>query len=616
VSDSIQGYIDNDENRKDACMNGVKEVAKPVLASTLTTIAAFSPLMMLPAVVGAFIGSIPRIVIIALSASYLIAMLFIPVFAYSFFKKSKKKVSTHRIKNGFAKLLNLAIHHRWKTMGIAVLSLVLVMVLSGFLEQSSYPTEEKDILYINVETEFTTDFKRSKEEVKKMEQFLKEQEEIENCYVTIGGDFPRFHMSVAYRPSAKNIAQIIIEFDLDKSNRFDSNPEFVDYLQDGLNKKIIGANMEVKEFEVTGDGSPIQVMLLSEDKEALKEIGQEITDVLYNMEGTKNVFNDVEGESYNYKFNINKEQSLGMGMTSAEIQNEMNIALMGRTIGVFTQDEKEYDINLKGVVNDIDEFKNLPLRSAMTQMVLPLKKFGNVTMESEVSKLVRYDNKPSVTIAASPLAGYNAIKIQTELEKVILDKGYQNIELVSEGEKGEMERSTGDMGFAGLFAVFLVYIILMLQFKSTIQPIVILLTIPLSFIGSILALILFRQTMSIFAMLGFLSLFGIVVNNAIILIDYINGERRKGAEIIAACKTAVSTRFRPVTLSATTTVFGLLPMALSGGALFRPMAIAFMGGLLMSTFLTLIVVPVIYSSVEIKIRKYTTKLHSSYSFKT
>ncbi|WHH58699.1 efflux RND transporter permease subunit [Petroclostridium sp. X23] len=611
VSDSIQARIDNDENRKDACINGAKEVAIPVLSSTLTTIAAFSPLLMLPAAVGAFIGSIPRIVIISLTASYVIAMLFIPVFAYSFFKKSKQKARTHRTKALFAKLLNHAIFHRWKTIGIAVLLLVLVMILSGFLEKSSYPTEDKNILYINVETEYATDFKKSKEEVRKIEEFLQEQEEIENCYATIGGDFPRFHMSVTYRPSAKNIAQIIIEFDLNKTDRFNSNPEFVDYLQNALSKKITGANMEVKEFEMTGDGSPIQVRLLSEDKEAFREIGQEITDILYNMEGTKNVFNDIEGEIYNYKFNINKEQALGTGMISAEIQNEMNIALMGRNIGVFRDDGKEYDIKLKGIVKDIDDLRNLPLRSSITGLILSLKKFGSITMEPEVSKLVRYDNKPSVTISASPLAGYNAIKIQTELEEIIKNKGYQNIELVSEGAKGKLERSTGDMTLAGLFAIFLVYIILMLQFKSTIQPIIILLTIPLSFIGSILALVIFGQTISIFAMLGFLSLFGVVVNNAIILIDYINGERKNGTDIINACKKAADARFRPVVLSTTTTVLGLLPMALFGGVLFRPMALSFMGGLLMSTILSLIVVPVIYLSVEHRIQIFINKIKSN-----
>ncbi len=608
VSDSIQARIDNDENRKDACVNGAKDVALPVLSSTLTTIAAFSPLLMLPAAVGAFIGSIPRIVIMSLTASYVIAMLFIPVFAYSFFKKSKQKFSTHKTKALFGKLLNYAIYHRWKTIGIAVLSLVLVMFLSGFLEKSSYPTEEKDILYINVETEYTTDFNKSKEEVQKIEEFLMEQEEIENCYSTVGGDFPRFHMSVTYRPSAKNIAQIIIKFDLDKTDRFHSNPEFVDYLQNTLNKKITGANMEVKEFEYSGDGSSIQVRLLSEDKEALKEIGQEVTDILYNMEGTKNVVNDIEGETYNYKFNINKKQALGTGMTCAEIQNEMNIALMGRSVGVFRENGKEYDIELKGMIKDVDDLRNLPLRSSMTELLLSLKKFGSITMEPDVSKMVRYDNKPSVTISASPLSGYNAITIQTELEEIIKNKGYQNIELVSEGQKGKLERSTGDMTFAGLFAIFLVYIILMLQFKSTIQPIVILLTIPLSFIGSILALIIFRQTISIFAMLGFLSLFGVVVNNAIILIDYINEERKKGTDIMEACKKAADARFRPVVLSTTTTVLGLLPMALSGGVLFRPMALAFMGGLLMSTVLTLIIVPVIYLSVEHRIQIFMNKI--------
>lgn len=615
VSDAIQGKIDSGEDKLEACVDGVREVAIPVLSSTLTTIAAFSPLLMLPAAMGAFIGSIPRIVIMALTASYVIAMLVIPVLAFTFFKPSVRKEKTQRIKGLFKYLLNHGLRHRMITMTIAVVLLVAVMILSGFLEKSSYPTEDRPFLYVNVETEFPTDLRRSEKIIDNIQAYLLEQEEVHHCFSTVGGDFPRFHMSVTYRGSGKNMGQLILQFDLNRSNRFESNGAFVDYLQYGLNEKIIGAKVEVKEFEMTGDGSPIQVRLLAEDMEHLRAVGQELTDMLYNVEGTKNVVNDIDGKEYTYEFNISEDMAVGHGMTSLNLQNEMNLALLGQEVATLHMNNEDYPIRLIGDVTSDEELRHIPIRSQVTKGITPLKVYGTMTLRDQITRFVRYDNMPSVTISASPLNGYNSIAIQTQLEDRFKEMGYKDIRLVSEGEKGKLERGTGDMRMAGLLAVFLVYSILILQFKSIIQPVIIVLTIPLSFIGAMAALLILKQTLSLFAILGFLSLFGVVVNNGIILIDCINRELAKGLHVYDACKKAVDIRVRPVMLSTTTTVFGLLPLTISGGDLFRPMAIAFMGGLMISTFLTLIIIPVIFSSVHIwqrRIIKFIIKISAKH----
>ncbi|RKD33927.1 efflux RND transporter permease subunit [Thermohalobacter berrensis] len=608
VTDAIQAKLDKGEEKKVACIKGAKEVAIPVLSSTLTTIAAFSPLLFLPRAVGQFAGGIPKMIITSLIASYIIAMMVTPVTAFMFFKKNKRKLKIKDlgIKIFFEKMLNIGIKNKGKTLIIGIVFLIISLLIGSILPMEYYPTSDKEIIYIDIETEYI-DINKTEEIVKKVEKFLEKEKEVVDFTTSIGKGLPKFDISILPQVDSTNFAQILTRVDLKKGGRFKSNTEFVQYLQEIYNKNIVGAEVKVKELEITSMGAPIQVRVTGDDMEKIKATVEDIKSTLSKIEGTRNIDDDLDERIYEFLLDIDTDKSILKGITKYDIQNEINIALMGREASVLRQEGKEYDIVIKGNINSINDLENLAIKSSITGNKVFLKQIADINLKSSIPVIKRYNGKRAIAVTSEVKPGYNAVEVQTVLEEKINKKIYKDVNIIYEGEKAELENDLGNIGIAAVFAIFMIFIILMVQFNSIIQPFIILISVPLSIIGSIFALLIFRQPLSLFGFLGIVSLIGVVVNNAIILIDYINRERAKFISIDEACKKAVNARFRPVILTTITTVLGLIPLAISGNDLFKPMAISFMGGLMVSTLLTLVIIPVTYGLVEGKIQTFKFK---------
>ncbi|WP_169832993.1 efflux RND transporter permease subunit [Geosporobacter ferrireducens] len=604
VSDAIQNKIDEDIDRLTACIEGTKEVAIPILSSTLTTIAAFSPLLFLPATTGAFIGGIPQMIIISLTASYGIAILITPLLAFLFFRKSRKKEKAGKVKGAFEKLLTLGMRYKKTTLALAFIILVFSLSLSGVLQQQLFPKSEKDMIYIDIQTEYTSNIDKTDGLVKEVEAVLGEQPEITAYTSSIGGGLPKFDLSIMPQSNAPNLAQIAIRVDLEKGGRFKSNEELVRELQQIYDKRVIGASVIVKELEVQGGlGAPIQIRIKGDEMEDILSAKEKIKEALEDIEGSTNVRDDLPQLDYQFKMKVDSNKALSYGLTKYDIQKEVNLALMGRKATIFREKHQEYDILVKGDIKKLEDLKNLKIKSTTGLQVL-LKDVADIRFEPVIAQVNRYEGERAIAVQGEVLPGYNAIDVQTVLEEKIKDMDFPGVTIIPEGEKADLEGDMGNIGIAALFAVFMLFIILMIQFNSVVQPGIILVAVPLSLIGSMIALVVFMQPLSLFSILGVVSLMGVVINNAIILIDYINDQRKEGIGIESACTKAVSARFRPVVLSTTTTVFGLFPLAFFGNDLFRPMAVAFMGGLMVSTLLTLVVVPVLYSLIESKIEAF------------
>ncbi|MBB6214205.1 multidrug efflux pump subunit AcrB [Anaerosolibacter carboniphilus] len=608
VSDSIQNKIDEDMDQLTACIEGTKEVAIPVLSSTLTTIAAFSPLLFLPATTGSFIGGIPQMIIISLTASYGIAIFVTPLLAFLFFRKSKNKKKAGKIKDVFERLLTLGLRYKGRTILFSMVILVLSIALGSILPQEIFPPSDKDMIYIDIKTEYLSNIDKTDSLVKEVEAVLKEQPEITTYTSAIGGGLPKFDLSIRPQSNSPDAAQVVIRVDLKKGERFKTNGDLVRHLQQIYDERIVGADVIVKELEVQGGlGAPIQIRIKGNEMEDIFAAKEEIKEVLKNIDGTINVRDDLPQLDYQFNIKIDSNRALTYGLTKYDIQNEVNIALMGRSASVFRENNKEYDIRVKGNISKLEELKNMKIKSSLTGLQILLKDVADITFIPVIVQVNRYEGERAVAVQGDVLPGYNAIDVQTILEERIKDMDLTGVTIVPEGEKADLEGDMGNIGIAALFAVFMLFIILMIQFNSVMQPGIILAAVPLSLIGSMLALVMFMQPLSLFSMLGVVSLIGVAINNAIILIDYINSQRKEGIPIDEACAKAVNARFRPVVLSTTTTVFGLLPLAFFGNDLFRPMAVAFMGGLMVSTLLTLVIVPVLYSLIEGKIESFRKK---------
>lgn len=595
ISDAIQNRINRNEEKLTACIDGVREVALPVFTSTLTTVAAFLPLLLLSSIAGEYISSIPMIVMISLFSSYLVAVLVIPTMAYIFFKKQENKNKQFRIRKIFRYLLINGIKRKKIVIFLVVVCIIGASLIVNNLGLQFFPKADKEILYIDIRTEKNIDLQHTQSIVDEVAEILNEQAEVTNYTSVTGGGVPKFYNTIPIVVNSPNVAQVMLEIDLSKGNRFENNYQLVDYLQEKFNSQIEGGTVSVKQLELAEPiESPVRVRLTGDSIEKLGEAKNYVKSQLEEIQGAINVDDDYQDKEPEYQIDINTEKAGYYGLSMYDIQKEINIALMGMKASVFKGNE-DMEINVKSDIESIDELKKLGVKSSINTNKITLGDIANISEKKEISTIKKYDRDYAVMVTSDVKEGFSPVNIQNKLNEKLKDKDFGDVTIAFDGEREKIRENFGSVGNSAILAILLIYVILLFQFKSFKQPLIILITIPLSGIGSILGLYLFKQPLSFTALFGMVSLMGIVVNNAIVLMDFINTERKKGKTAREACVEATDKRFRPIMLSSITTIMGLTPLVFSGSELFRPMAISLMSGLMVSTLLTLVIIPVVYN---------------------
>ncbi|MDX9872277.1 MAG: efflux RND transporter permease subunit [Clostridia bacterium] len=608
VSDAIQVRLDNFEERLSACAGGIKDVAIPVLTSTLTTVTAYIPLLILPGTAGEYIRSVPQIVIISLTASYLVALFVTPTLAFMFFKAGGAGTRGDRLWTLFRNLSIWTLERKktviWAAGAIFIGSLCLVY----FLNIIFFPKADKSIIYLDILSEQAANIAQTAEVAREVEEILLSQEEVLQTTTSVGKGLPKFFMTMPNPIKSADTGQIMVALDLKKGGRFKNNTQMIGYLQKLFDTNISGATVTAKELEQAEPAAaPLVVRITGEDHDLLQKTAAEIKALLRGIPGAANVDDDAGGKEYQYQVNIDTGQASQMGLTRYDILSELNAALSGQVVSQLRDDSgKEYDIVVKSNIHSLAELENLSIKSAAAGNKVLLRQVAQVELALQMSAIKRYNRERVINILSDVQLGHSAVDIQNKLEKRVAALETADLRITYDGEKNKIIKYFGSLGIAAIFALLLVYIIMLIQFSSLTQPLIILAAIPLSIIGSIIGLLVFQQPLSFTALLGAVSLFGVVINNAILLLDYINGERRRGQDLDYACHHAVGKRIRPILLTTVTTVLGLIPLIFSG-TLFVPMAISLMCGLLVSTLLTLLVIPVIYALAEGKRRSQAGK---------
>lgn len=599
TSDAIQVRLDRGEDRMDACISGVREVAAPVFTSTLTTIAAFTPLLMLDSVAGEYVMSVPQIVIISLSVSYIVALFVTPSLAYVFFKPGKEKQKSYSLRKFFMNLLDKAIKNRKLTVALSLGIFALSLYTALQLGLQFFPYADKDMMYINITSERSNDLTETEEITEDIFDLLKEQKEVKFYTAAIGDGLPKFYNAIPISTPSKDYAQVLIKVDLEGGGRFKTNSQYADHLQSQIDRRITGGAANVKMLELAEPtAAPVIARVSGEDMDTLVHAAAVIKDLLREIPGTVNIKDDHVDRIYQYEADFDREHAAYFGLSSYDVQNETNIALMGRNATKLRNQGKEYNISVEGAVRSKEELENLAIKSSAVNGKVLLKSVAPISISHQYPQIKKYNREMTVMVMSDVKSGYNPVDIERSLQEKLKNADIGNASIVFDGEREKIMQYFGDLGVSLVFAVLLVYVILLFQFRSFLQPFIILVTIPLSVIGSIFGLALFRQPLSFTALLGIVSLAGIVVNNAIILLDFINTERSEGKGVNTSCIDAVNKRFRPIMLTTTTTVIGLIPLALGGSSLMVPMAVSLMSGLMVSTLLTMIVIPVVYSLFE------------------
>lgn len=599
VSDAIQVRLDRHEEIHTAAVQGTRDVTIPVFSSTLTTIGAFLPLLLLDSIAGDFIRSVPQIVMISLASSYIVSIVFVPTAARMFFRPRPNRGQTNFWRKNFYGAVESGIRRPRTSLSLLAVMAAVTVFLGFQLGLQFFPKADTDIVYIDLYAERDRGMSYTESLVGEVVTVLEEQPEITTISTSAGDGFPKFYNTLPLPFQARDYAQIMLRVDPAAGGRFRRISQLTDHIQHKLDREIIGGRAEIKQLELADPlGAPVIVRISGGMSQDRQTASAEIQGMLASIPGTINIRDDYEEPVYEYQVQPDDETASRLGVSRYDLSRELSLGLMGQTISSMTLEDRETDLFLESDLDSKGKMENFRIKSSGTGEKIPLHQIARVTVNPQPPTIRKYNGMETISVFSDVASGHNAVNIQNQLEEVIDAEPMPPVNISYAGEKQEIIKYFGEVGVSGAFAIMIVFLILVIQFGNLRLPLLVLLTIPFSAIGSITGLWVFRQPLSFTALLGMVSLFGIVVNNAIILLDYIQSEERKGYDASAACREAVALRIRPILLTTITTVMGLLPLVFSRSDLFTPMAISLMAGLLVSAFLTLVILPVLYQLTD------------------
>ncbi|AOY77105.1 efflux RND transporter permease subunit [Clostridium formicaceticum] len=609
ANDNINVYLERGYDRVTACTKGVEEVKIPILTSTLTTVASFLPLAMMQGVAGKFVKSLPILVSIALMGSYITALTVIPATGYKFLKVKEKDAEEKKIKtkirkvlkvdgmsrgivNFYGKLLKAALNIPL----IVILIFIGIFIVSLFIVPSLgvqlFPPVERDQYVIDVAVQDGSDAEKTEKVATMIGELLQQEASIRNFTYKVGDGMLKYYITFTPNDRASNKAQFLVNGDRSEAGRIEKE----------LGAKIPGVSINIRELETAVPVAyPVQVRVSGPEIAELRRIAEEIKEIIYDVPGVKNLENNYGYDSYKLNIKVNEEKANLVGITNYDIASTVRMAVNGLEVSELKEEDIEKDalpIILKipdEKKRDRDILDDIFVTSQITGKNVPIHQIAEIETNSSLNKIVRRNTTRTITIGMFVEKGYNSNEIlssfQVLLEDYVLPDGYT---MAFGGESEERNDAFDSMKIPSVLAVAIIYLILVIQFGSLRMPLIIMGTIPLSFIGIIWGLKWMNYPIGFMALLGAVSLMGVVVNNGIVLLDYIRILVKEKDDIKEAIVEACKTRLRPIMIGMITTVISLIPLAKSGGALWAPMATSIIFGMLISSILTLFIIPCAY----------------------
>jgi multidrug efflux pump subunit AcrB len=608
--ENINRFLQLGYTRKEASIGAASEIGWPVITATLTTILAFVPIAAMPDETGQFIKSLPIGIIITLSVSLFIALSFTPMLTSRLFKEKKteakqatvfSRILKWIIEKPFRSSLNLALKRPALTLFLALIYLALSTWMFRYVGVSFFPKAEQANLMIQATLPEGSNLDRTDRVTRYMEQLLDAIPQVKYYASNVGHGNPRIYYNLFPRRNDMRFAEIYVELYERDNGSFE---KLLNQLRSEFDT-YPGARIRVKEFEQGPPfDAPVQVFLTGEDLDVLREISSDVEGFIRDQPGAINIENQFVKTNTELLFDINKEKANMLGVPVIEIDRTIRTAITGIGISKFRdKNGEEYNIVLK--MDHGEEFQLEQLDrvyvSSLSGRQIQLKQFVDVKLQQVPSSISRYNMERTAEILSDVRSGYTLDEVMDpvleKLENYPMPMGYT---YTIGGEMKSRSDSFGGMANAVIIAIISIFSVLVLQFRSFRQPLIVFLAIPFAFTGMIWALLITGNTFSFTAFVGLTSLVGIVVNNSIILVDYINVLRKRGESLQDSLRLAAEVRLTPILLTALTTIGGLLPLTLRGGSMWAPMGWTIIGGLLVSTLLTLIIVPVSYKLLERK----------------
>jgi multidrug efflux pump subunit AcrB len=601
VIENISRFVSRGETLASAAVNGTRQIGWAIVSATATTILAFVPIIMMQDVAGEYIRSMPLTVIYTLSASLLIALTLTPFLASKFLKPQKR---LPRIQKGFDRFINRvysrilkgALARPKRVVALAVVVFLGSLSLFPIIGTSLFPKAEKNLFFIDVSTPEGTHIEKTDQVARYVEGVLAGRPEIRLFTTNVGHTNPQIYYNIIDRQGKSNLAHFYVKL----KNR---DKGMIQRLIDQLRQEFAhypGARIEVKELEQGPPvEAPVAVKVMGKNVNMLKQMAAKVESALEKINGLININNPLSEQKTDLCLKINRHKAGMLGVSLLDIDRTVRMSIEGLHVSDYRDPEgHEYKIKVQAADRNghvgLGIFDKIYVHS-LTGTAIPLGQLASLDLKQSPTVINHYNLERSVTVTADVLTGLTVSKLTARVEAQLRDmawpKGYS---WYLAGEKEAQEETFGGMAKAVLVAIIAIFGVLVMQFKSFLQPLIVFAALPLAIIGSILFLLITGYSFSFTAFVGLTSLVGIVVNNSIILVDYTNQLRRQGKNSLEAIQTAGETRFKPIVLTTLTTIGGLLPLTLGGGTLWGPMGWTIIGGLATSTVLTLVVVPVLY----------------------
>ncbi len=583
-----------------------QEVGLAITASTLTSIVVFLPLAFLTGLAAVLLGELALTVVFALSLAIIVALTVVPALSYRLMRVEQKQTGLRKLafwwQKGIEKLtqryrkgIAFSLHHPWLTLFIALVILILSMALiAPRLDVELLPAINQGQFEVQLELPIGTKLEKTIQVTDDIEQRILKMPEVEKTFSVMG-------QSIRIGENKSNTSKITV----------DVKPEFtakINQVMAEIRKycqKFPALKATVKQIDATAgmQTQPINVRINGDNLAILKVLGDSALARLKRIPGVVNINSSLQEGLPEYRLTVDRLKAANLGVSYLDIVNTLRAALLGNAISRFSAYGEEYDIILKLKENSLKNIQMVlqtPVNSRSGE-IFPLSRFVSITPDRAPGEIKHFDQQRVVQILAD-IQGRSRREVTNEVKKTLaqlpLPVGYF---ITYGGMSRGIRESFTSLANALMIAIFLVYVVMGAQFNSFIHPFTIALSIPMAIVGVLLGLFAFNAAISTNAFLGSIMLVGIVVNNGILLLDYIGQLRERGLSKTEAIIEGGALRLRPILITSLTTVFGMLPIALGlgqGGEALKPLGAVVVGGLTTSTFLTLFIVPVVYSLLD------------------
>ena len=614
VSESILVKIEEGVEAKEAAISSAKELTIPLLISTLTTSAAFLAFYLAQNTMGEMMGNIFIVITIALLSSWLLALSMVAMLAVYFIRVKPQSTSSEKssifdkLSVSYQKILVKVLNIPRTFLLIILASFIGSLFLFPALPFIFMPDSDRNLVVANIDLPLGSKIEETEQIVDQLSEFIrKELWESTDAEQGQGGvaSWASFiskgpnSYDLGYQPGQANsgYAHLLIN-----TSDFEANPGVIEALDQYAYEQFPNAEISVAPLGGAGGAKyDVGIRITGEDSEELLQLAQQVKNKMVVMGGAKNIKDDWGPKIKKVRIDIDPDKAGRAGVTNQDIALSLQTALSGMNIG----DYRDLDGNIPIIMTNLERdsinvhaLESINIFSQMTGKNVPLIQVAGIELDWQIAKIFRKDLNRTITVTCDAQDGYTASELTQRLIPFMQEAQASWKQGYTYSFGGESEASAEALGAVAAklpIAGFLILLLLMLQFNSFKKTLIVLLSIPLGIIGVILGLLLFQSYFGFMAYLGLISLAGIVINNAIVLLDRIQLEQTEfGRSPYQSIIQAAQQRFRPILLTTFTTVLGLIPLYLGGGLMWEPMAVSIMVGLLFATIITLLFVPVLY----------------------